>query len=184
MVELECADVGIESASDTAAASLRDEALLQVPSAFRHRLGVALRTAVVTERADADESTPAVDRTLTKQLRRTRIIAAGITGGLCLQSVPSQPVANRCRADVAVLRDLSDGYPVFNERDEHVERDSAPSGVTLCVSRHEPVLVHPIRDGRRRAARLTRNRLDRASLGELRGERVAIHPDTNTSSCA
>ena len=46
------------------------------------------------------------------------------------------------------------------------------------------MLVDPVRRPSTGAADLARDRLDRAALGELGFEPVAIHDDTNTSSCA
>jgi hypothetical protein len=182
-MELQRADVRVEPARDATAASFSDKDLLDAPPAIADGFGVAACATVVPSRPAAHERAPAVAQALPQHLRRTRTIAARVARGLSLQFVALEPVTHRRGADFTACGDLADGQPLLDEICKRLTRNAAARRVALRVLRCEAVLVHPVRDGRWRAAGLAGDRLDRATFGELGGEQGMVHDDTNTSSC-
>jgi hypothetical protein len=179
VVKLQRSRVSRVTAEPACAAGLAYEDLLDAPPTVAHRLDPA-PLAPIAPRRRSHPRRPAV------------VPALAYDRGLSPGSRPSfrahglkielrQPVTDGRRAHAEFPGDRTDRPACFDQRSQLGAVDPATVGVLWRVPGSQAVLVDPVRDGRRIAAGLAGDRLDRASCLELLCKSCRIH-DANTSS--
>src|SRR4051812_48326909 len=181
VMELEHADAVAVAARRTSPAGVVDQDLLDPPAAVADGLDHALGAAIVRLSADPAKPRPAVARAVPHDFVGRAAVAPREPGGVRAQAVMAQPMPDRRRAALERAGDLADRHPDRDERLEVLAREGPAQRVPLRMPGAQAVLVDPVRHGRRIAAHLPGDRLDRRTAFHPLRQPCSVH-GANTSS--